>query len=317
MSLPRFGAAAVKPRRALHALLFIALCLVSIPVLAKAFVPDPWATPALRPPAARAWMPGGATARASSAAQSTAVAPRPRLTPTPESESKPAAGQWFWLDATKRENGVLFRSPAKLAPTREAPRITIMLHGMCDVPANECPSFAEATDSGWLVCPQASVGCNGGGATWNWKGRVQRIEDATSRALSGREVADHVPRTLIGFSLGALAALDVAQQGTGHYDSLILISGRVYPDARRLRARGVRRVLLAAGDFDGTSAHLRTESQRLERAGVEARFMSLGKVGHQFARDMTRWLTEALSWAEARPEPSGVKRKESLDQSAP
>jgi len=173
-----------------------------------------------------------------------------------------------------------------------------MLHGMCDVPDNECPSFSNATRSGWLVCPQASVGCQGGGATWHWKDRVGHVEAATARALQAKAVQPSA-RTLIGFSLGASAALDVAQHGSQRYDALILIAGRVSPNPRQLRAHGVKRVLLAAGDFDQTHAHLVGEARRLTRAGITARFMSLGKVGHQFAPDMDAWLREALSWAEA------------------
>ncbi|MGE0324564.1 MAG: alpha/beta hydrolase [Polyangiaceae bacterium] len=280
-------------RRFLRALGPLALCLVSIPVLAKTPHSDPLAYQPIRPrPAHAVVLQPGKPRREARAT------PKAPLTPKPEVGATPVDPSWLWLDATPGDNAVLFRTPA--ATPRKDTRVTIMLHGMCDVPQNECPSFASATSGDWLICPQASLGCNGGGATWNWKNRVERVEAATGRALDGRGVAANTPRTLIGFSLGASTALEVAQNGHEHYDALVLIAGRIHPDAKKLKAHGVQRIVLAAGDFDGSAPHLRREANRLARAGIETRFMSLGRVGHQFARDMPAWLEDALSWAERR-----------------
>ncbi|MCB9589989.1 MAG: hypothetical protein H6718_31535 [Polyangiaceae bacterium] len=274
---------------------------MSIPVLAKSTQRDPFEQPVIRPRAAHVDV---IDAHPTPRREATTTRGVP-LPPKPTAAAPQVKPSWLWLEATPADNAVLLRTPAATSRAAFSARVTIMLHGMCDVPQNECPSFASATDDAWLLCPQASIGCNGGGATWNWKTRVERVERATERALSGQDVSQDTPRTLIGFSLGASTALEVAQNGHGRYDALVLIAGRIYPDAKKLKAHGVQRVVLAAGDFDGSAPHLRAESSRLERAGVETRFMSLGKVGHQFARDMPTWLDDALTWAERRPAQAG------------
>ena len=49
-------------------------------------------------------------------------------------------------------------------------RVTVMLHGMCDEPAYECPHFVGAvTEHSWLVCPRATLRCDGGGSIWPWQ----------------------------------------------------------------------------------------------------------------------------------------------------
>lgn len=294
MSHPPCGTAEPGARRSTCVLAAVALCLMSIPLLAKS-ADDPFVPERVRPRPARARLIGEPRLETSSVPRSPGSARGAPLTPKPEERAEPT---WFWLEATREDNAVLFRAPVSRSREPARPRVTIMLHGMCDIPQNECPSFAASTSSDWLVCPRASLECNGGGATWGWGDRVARVESATGRALQGQGATGR--RTLIGFSLGATTALEVAQQGSERYDALVLIAARVYPDARKLKARGVKRVLLAAGDFDSTMTHLRTEAVRLERAGLDARFMSLGRVGHQFALDMRSWLDEALAWAERR-----------------
>jgi predicted esterase len=182
----------------------------------------------------------------------------------------------------------------------------VLLHGMCDVPEAECPAFAgSASADRLLLCPRADIACEGGGATWSGssKRRGELALGALDRAAATFPAyrVNEQPATLVGFSLGAFAALDVAHNSNGRFRHLVLIAGRVEPDPVRLQKAGIEGVILAAGERDMTRAHLGAVTERLERRGVRARFMSLGNVGHTFAPDMNAWLESALAWLENRP----------------
>ena len=74
------------------------------------------------------------------------------------------------------------------------------------------------------------------------------------------------------------------------------MSASIDVDARALREAGIRRVLLASGDYDGAKPAMQRAAATLIGAGFEAKFVSLGPVGHQFAYDMNAWMKDALTW---------------------
>jgi predicted esterase len=201
------------------------------------------------------------------------------------------------VDAMGAPSAVVY-APAQTKP--EARAITVMLHGMCDEPQWECPYFANATTpGGWLVCPRANVRCDGGGSTWSFDGRFSAaVESSVQRVKNEHpeEVDDTQGRTLIGFSLGALRAMDLAHEGGGKYPYVILIGAKVYPNAKKLRAAGVQRIVLAAGEHDMMKAHMLAQAKKLARQGFPAVFMSLGKVGHTFPKDMDARVARATAW---------------------
>jgi predicted esterase len=196
---------------------------------------------------------------------------------------------------TVRRAQALVVKPAR----NDVRRVTVMLHGMCDEPENECPYFAGAVGANsWLLCPRASLRCEGGGSSWPWQGFEQEIEQSISdleREHPGAIDAER-GRTLIGFSLGAIRGMELAHTGAGRYRGVILIGAKIFPDPRRLRAAGVERLVLAAGEHDMMKRHMAREAARLTRAGFPAAFMSLGSVGHWFPRDFTARLERAVAW---------------------
>ena len=180
--------------------------------------------------------------------------------------------------------------------TAAAP-VTVFLHGMCDTPENECPYFRRAVGRrGWLVCPRAPVAC-GGGSKWGGKGDAALIEAAVQRLVT--RYPDRVvtsDRTVIGFSQGAFVAAELLQHGEQPYRYALLMAGKVPVVPARVLRGGALRVLLSAGDRDGSSAFMQDAARRLARGGVDARYFSLGNVGHSFAADMDTWLDGALAW---------------------
>ena len=180
--------------------------------------------------------------------------------------------------------------------------VTVVLHGMCSEPVRACRHFAEqVTASQHLICPRASRRCDGGGSIWPQLGFAAQVERAVARgeaALEGR-IDEASGRTLIGYSLGAFRALELAEQSGGRYPRLMLIGAKILPSLRRLRENGVERLLLSAGAWDMMHDHMQREARRLERAGFETRFLGLGPVGHVFTPSFAQYLPEALRWLEA------------------
>jgi predicted esterase len=91
--------------------------------------------------------------------------------------------------------------------------------------------------------------------------------------------------TLIGFSLGAFVALDVAQESHGEWPRLLLVGAFVKPNAKKLKRAGVESVLFASGDWDMSRDEMKKQARELSREGVRARYASMGPVGHWFAKD--------------------------------
>jgi predicted esterase len=178
--------------------------------------------------------------------------------------------------------------------------VTVMLHGMCGHPQSACAPFVDvSTSRGWLVCPRGEDAC-GGGTRWRLNGPDDaRLVDASVRAVAtghdGR-VDDAAPRVIVGFSLGGTAAVQIAQSSVGRYKGLVVIASQVHPDAAALRKAGVKRVVLAAGDLDMTSAPLQKDAQTLESLGVPTRFVSLGHYGHGYPPDMEQRMREPMQW---------------------
>ncbi|HEX3769774.1 MAG TPA: hypothetical protein VHV30_02860 [Polyangiaceae bacterium] len=181
--------------------------------------------------------------------------------------------------------------------------VTVMLHGLCGHPESACGPFVDAsTAHGWLVCPRGEDPC-GGGSRW----RLQAAQDGRlvdeavgelAREEDGRVDAS-APRVIVGFSLGGIAAVRIAESGVDRYAGLVVVASQVHPSAERLKQAGVRRVVLAAGDYDITSAPLQEDAAALNRAGLATRFVSLGKFGHGYPADMEERMREPMAWVEA------------------
>jgi predicted esterase len=184
--------------------------------------------------------------------------------------------------------------------------VTIVLHGLCGEPRSACWPFVDpSTARGWLVCPRAEDPC-GGGSRWRLRPEDDTLRVETSIGELARERPGMVdvssPRVLVGFSLGGIAAVRIAQtargdqDGNGRYAGLVVIASQVHPDAELLKKAGVERVVLAAGDLDITSKPLQEDARAMNRAGLPTRFVSLGKFGHGYPPDMRERMREPMAW---------------------
>jgi predicted esterase len=205
-----------------------------------------------------------------------------------------------WEDA-EAFAGKAFVYPPRGADGTTPPRpVTVMLHGMCGHPQSACAPFVDvSTSRGWLVCPRAEDAC-GGGTRWRLNGPDDgQLVEGSVRALvrsHDGEVDASAPRVIVGFSLGGIAAVQIAQGTSGKYAGLVVVASQVHPDAAALKKAGVKRVVLAAGALDMTSAPLQVDARNLESQGVLTRFVSLGKYGHGYPPDMEERMREPMTW---------------------
>jgi len=228
----------------------------------------------------------------------------------PRERKEPASDSWrgsrnpVWLESEDRAEPPILVYPPSSSSKPEPP--LVLLHGMCGHPENECPWFAgSATESRWVACPRADLSCNGGGSIWSGtattrEALVNSTEVRLEKAFAGNAGWSQ-GGILVGFSLGAFVALDVAQASHGQWKRLMLIGAFVQPNAKRLKAAGVESVLLASGDWDMSRDEMKKQARALEREGVRARYMGMGPVGHRFAKDMDTWLLGAVGWLEEAP----------------
>jgi len=206
-----------------------------------------------------------------------------------------------WIEAAGAR---AFAYPSRRTSASNLPPITtVLLHGLCGHPESACAPFIDAsTERGWLVCPRGEDTC-GGGARWRLRPDEDgKLVEASLDALT-REHPDRVdassPRVLVGFSLGGIAAVRIAQaetEGHGRYAGLVVIASQVHPEGALLQKAGVKRIVLAAGDMDITSVPLQEDARTLNRLGLPTRFVSLGHFGHGYPPDMADLMRAQMAW---------------------
>ena len=215
-------------------------------------------------------------------------------------EEEGAVRPAVWLDEAEGAPETIVLSPAEDGGPRP---VTLMLHGMCSAPQYECGAFADLASGSWLVCPRAPLPCPGtDGATWPWP---YETSAASLDAAVGRVAALHPDEVepgdglLVGFSLGALAALDLAHHGDGRWRALVLVGADVYPDATALAQAGVLRVVMAAGEADMMFDPMQRAAAGLDAQGVPTRFVDLGAYGHEYPPDFAAKMDDAMRWVVA------------------
>lgn len=218
----------------------------------------------------------------------------PVASPSPRSRQALAVG-----------NGIAWAYPPA-DPAADPSPITTVLHGACGDPAPGCALWARAaTRRGWLLCPAGPQRC---GDAWDWSGSAPRKRahlEAAVATLGERWPAlvaedGHV---LVGFSRGAFAARDILYAGA-RYRGVVFIGAAFVPDPDTLLARGVRRVVFACGDHDGARPTMLKATAVLLRAGLEARFVSTGRIWHQLPADLSERMAEPLAWVADTPRPA-------------
>ncbi len=190
------------------------------------------------------------------------------------------------------------------ADASEARPPLVFLHGMWSSPEDACATFEPAASPfGFLVCPRGNAPLREGHFEGKmWSGTYASVAPNVHAALDAAAALwpGKLDRsgggTLMGYSNGAYFAAEVALHEPGRWTGLVLLSMHLELDAARLRAAGIRRVVLAAGDRDMASTSMRKLADALDAGGVPARFVSLGPAGHELPRDLDARMVEPVAW---------------------
>lgn len=234
-----------------------------------------------------------------------APSPPPSIAPPP-SASAAAPPRFERLTLTNE-----MARPIELYPPvdpRPAPFV-VALHATCMEPASVCDWFGSAgREHGWLVCPAGHGTCNDAP---DWSGPseekaafLEHDLETVEAALGDR--ADGERGVLFGWSRGAYAAVDILRVAVAkpelarvgkRFQGLVLMAARVRPDDATLRAAGIDRIVLAAGDQDSAAESMRYSAVALRRSGFEARYVSLGPIPHYWPGDFEARMREHIAWA--------------------
>jgi len=235
-------------------------------------------------------------AAASSAHARTPAVADAEITPSGDTARGKVRAAPLAIDAEGRR---LLAFPPRPSATREPLAVVVYLHGIHGRAENGCPWMRDGASAiGWLVCPEANTRLPNDTFSWGGSLHEQRAVVARAERAAHAQGADASGASvLVGFSQGSYVAVDLVNAGLGRYRGLVLVAAEVEPSAAKLRAAGVARVALAAGALDASFAPLGRTAERLRREGVDARFVSLGAIGHSYQTPERDALAEAIAWA--------------------
>ncbi|MFT3776601.1 MAG: hypothetical protein QM820_65515 [Minicystis sp.] len=209
------------------------------------------------------------------------------------------------MPARRTQIAVPENNPLELYPPRTqatASPVTLALHGRDQDPIDLCEAWNDVGREGsWLACPAGNAPSESEEA-FDWRGPTEdRIAalDAQMAAIDGvyGSLVDHGRGdVLVGFSRGAFLARDLAYARPGKFRGMVLLGAAVKLDADRLKAAGIRRVVLAAGDLDDARATMVHTADKLTARGIAARFIGLGPIHHALPPDLGRVMRDALAW---------------------
>jgi len=198
---------------------------------------------------------------------------------------------------------------APLVDPDDEPRpTTILLHGMCadsDWTCDWLQYFDLAPQ--WMLCPRAPARCDAG---YRWSSapdtlRAIQATIASAKSRHGDRLRDD-DLVLAGMSQGAYAIASLlrwlAKQPASplHLRGVVMQGAEVRVDPADALKLGVR-VALTAGDRDGAAPAMRAEAERLRRAGVDARWESMGRdEGHFSSVSTGKTMAILVDWARAR-----------------
>lgn len=182
-------------------------------------------------------------------------------------------------------------------------RLIANLHGVCNPPGYACGYWVEAaSEKGLLVCPTGNARC--GPEAFNaptWTISYDKMGEDLELAIGA--VIDRYPDTatrdgavLTGFSMGAYAAVRIAERNPGRWPYLILNEADVSLSAERLRKAGVRAVALIAGERGSQLPGERRTVKALQARGFPAKLWVMKGAGHHYSADIDQIMREALDF---------------------
>ncbi len=183
-------------------------------------------------------------------------------------------------------------------PARRLPREIVYVHGRGENPTAEgCPVLrALLMAEGYTRCPSGNTRLWGG---FDWVGRGEEMAsrlDIEESPLEPKLDALAKPSILFGFSQGGYVAPAILAARPGRFFAAILVGADVPLWKSGLERAGVRRIALAAGQWDRTYEGMKRTAKRLAREGFDARFVDLGAVGHTYFPKEPHDIVDVVAW---------------------
>jgi predicted esterase len=205
---------------------------------------------------------------------------------------------------------VMHESEPLEVPDSEPRPVTVLFHGLCADDNWTC-DWLQYFDMApqWQLCPRAPVACIGGGYQWTAAASVTRrlVEQAiaTAKERHGDRVREDAT-VLAGFSQGAYAVAGLVHELASHDESPLHVKGVLVQGAgvhfvpADLRRLGVR-IAFVAGERDKPAPAMHEEAARLEHAGIDSRYVSLGEDEQHFISVSTgKTVAQVIDWCRER-----------------
>lgn len=182
--------------------------------------------------------------------------------------------------------------------TRGGPRGAaklVFLHGMCGHGMGYAQSFQfSAARHGTLISPQGDVVC-GSGPWAKWSRDLEALDRRVADSFAVLGVSEPLSDIVVlGYSMGATRALELARKWPERYSRLILMGAPGAPSPAGLgRIRGA---VMMAGERDRQD-HMRRAAAAFQRAGIPSTFILIPEARHgAMGPTPERTMGEALDW---------------------
>lgn len=181
-------------------------------------------------------------------------------------------------------------------------RLVAGLHGQCGGPSYACGSWLDAgIEQGFMVCPTGNEHCTSpiGPPSWDESFTLmdQDLEQGISivqKKLDGGISRDDA--TLVGYSRGGWAAIEIVRMHPGRWPHLVLIEADVTINKPYLDVAKVRSVAMVAGEWGTELPGERKSVEDMKAAGYPAELFVMPKTAHLLSQNFDDVMRQALAF---------------------
>jgi pimeloyl-ACP methyl ester carboxylesterase len=193
--------------------------------------------------------------------------------------------------------------------TRGPRPVLVATHGNFDRPEWQCEIWREIVrDAGFVLCPRGvrrddTLHYPKAEIRYHYRSNARLEQEivaglaALRRRFPGR--VDPGPAVYTGFSQGAIMGVPIVKRAPQSYPRVVLLEGGAGgldgATVKVLAKGGVKRVLFACGQ-PGCARTAKRVAKQLEAAGIGARVLYAGNVGHSYAELVSRQVRAELGW---------------------
>jgi predicted esterase len=193
--------------------------------------------------------------------------------------------------------------------TRDLRPVLVAAHGNFDRPEWQCEIWREIVrDAGFVLCPRGvrrddTLHYPKDYVRYQYRSNAQLEKEIVAglAALRARYPGRVDPGTLVytGFSQGAIMGVPIVKRAPASYPRVVLLEGGTGgldgATIKALARGGCKRILLACGQ-PGCARAAGHVAKQLEAAGIGARVLYSGNVGHSYAELVSRQVRAELVW---------------------